>query len=1249
MPEEPYMPTVLTAASLLPALIGQLPPPDAAVPNVDAVVALPFPLESVRLEEGPFKHAMELDGRWLLALEPDRLLARFRSEAGLEPKAESYGAWESEGVAGHTLGHYLTACAKMYASTGDERFGDRTAYIVDELRECQRANGDGYVAAIPDGRRAFAEIRAGDIRSAGFDLNGIWVPWYTLHKQFAGLLDTHRHCGNELALQVAIELADWAYQLTADLTHDQWQTMLACEHGGINESFAELYAVTGEERYLELSRKFHHEAVLEPLAEGEDPLPGLHGNTQIPKIIGVARRYELTGDERDRAIAESFWSTVVDHHSYVTGGNTTSEHFGPPDQLSNRLGNSTTETCNTYNMLKLTRHLMAWDPSARHADYYERALYNHILASQNPDTGMVCYYVPLEPGSHKTYSTIDDSFWCCVGTGIENHAKYGESIYYHSGDTLYVNLFIASTLNWNERGLTLRQATDFPYEEATTLTLDLAEPTEVSLAVRKPSWVGDGFAIEVNGEEAPAQVRDGYAHIRRQWEDGDTVRVRLPMELRLEPMPDDADRVAILYGPLVLAGLLGPEDDPRATEMDYVPVLVPGDRDLAEWIVAGDEPLTFHLRGAGHPRNVLLKPFHQVHGERYTVYWDRFSPEGWERRQAEYREERRRQKVLEAITVDWMQPGEMQDERDHNVQGENTGVGEHLGRKFRHGFDGGWFSFEMAVDPSGPLDLICTYWGSDVGARTFDIVVDGQVVATQTLDMDAPDEFFQVTYPLPGDLIENKDRVTVELRGHEGNFAGGLFGVRVVRRTGPAPDPPEPYGALPSDRQLDWHDLELYGFLHFTVNTFTDKEWGFGDESPSIFEPTDFDADQMARVAAEGGLKGLILTAKHHDGFCLWPSAYTDHSVAASPWRDGEGDVVREVAEACRRHGLEFGVYLSPWDRNHPDYGSPAYVEYYRNQLRELLTEYGEIFEVWFDGANGGDGYYGGANETRHVDKHGYYGWDETWGLIRELQPGAVIFSDIGPDVRWVGNESGVAGDPCWATITPEGTVGEIDIPRNTSGERGGSEWIPAEADVSIRPGWFYHPAEDDDVKTPQQLVDLYYASIGRGASLLLNLPPDRRGQIHETDAASLVEFGRIIEETFDENLAAGAELTASDVRGDHPAYGPETLLDGDRDTYWATDDGATAPELVLDLGQPTTFNVVSLREHLPLGQRIQTIAVDVWEGGQWREIAAVTGIGARRLIRLEPTTTERVRVRVVESPVCPALSELGLYLEPGE
>jgi alpha-L-fucosidase len=457
-----------------------------------------------------------------------------------------------------------------------------------------------------------------------------------------------------------------------------------------------------------------------------------------------------------------------------------------------------------------------------------------------------------------------------------------------------------------------------------------------------------------------------------------------------------------------------------------------------------------------------------------------------------------------------------------------------------------------------------------------------------------------------------------------------------------APSAPLPYGAVPSKRQLQWHELELYAFLHFTVNTFTDKEWGYGDEDPSIFDPKQFDADAIVSTLKAGGMRQVILTCKHHDGFCLWPTRTTEHHVR-------RGDIVKDLSDAARRQGLKFGVYLSPWDRNNAAYGTPGYIDLYREQLRELLTQYGPIHEVWHDGANGGDGYYGGAREKRLIDKLTYYDWPKTWDLVRSLQPDAVIFSDVGPDLRWVGNEKGYANDTCWETYDPVGADGGVPAPGFTrdkegqTGTRNGTRWMPPECDVSIRPGWFWHERENEKVKTPRQLMDLYYRSVGRGGSLLLNVPPDRRGLLHEADAESLREFGALVRGTFQQNLAAKAKLKASNVRS---GFSPQNLLDADRNSYWATHDSVRAAEVELTLPVETTFNVVKLREYIPLGQRIEAFEIDRWADGRWDTFARATSIGACRLIRTDSeVTTTRVRLRITQSAACLALSELGLFL----
>jgi len=450
---------------------------------------------------------------------------------------------------------------------------------------------------------------------------------------------------------------------------------------------------------------------------------------------------------------------------------------------------------------------------------------------------------------------------------------------------------------------------------------------------------------------------------------------------------------------------------------------------------------------------------------------------------------------------------------------------------------------------------------------------------------------------------------------------------------------PAPYGALPSPRQVAWHRRERYAFVHFSINTFTDKEWGYGDESPSLFNPTDFDADQIVAAAKAGAMTGIVLTAKHHDGFCLWPTTLTEHCIRNSPFRGGKGDVVREIEQACRRAGLAFGLYLSPWDRNHPDYGRPAYLDYFRAQITELCTRYGELFEFWFDGANGGDGWYGGARETRRIDAPAYYDWPRMIELVHRHQPMACTFDPKGAEIRWIGNEDGVAGDPCWPTM-PDAPYTEAN---GNSGVRGGALWWPAETNTSIRPGWFYHADEDARVKSPERLLRFFDESVGRGTNMHLNLPPDRRGRIPDHDAAVLASFGEALRASLATDLAAGAVAHASHDRG--PGFGPDKVLDGDRRTYWSAPDGVTTPALTLDLPPNRPFDLIRLEEYLPLGVRVTRFAVDAEVDGAWRTLAIHQCISQSRIIRLaRPVTARRVRLRILEAPVPPAISRFALF-----
>ena len=458
--------------------------------------------------------------------------------------------------------------------------------------------------------------------------------------------------------------------------------------------------------------------------------------------------------------------------------------------------------------------------------------------------------------------------------------------------------------------------------------------------------------------------------------------------------------------------------------------------------------------------------------------------------------------------------------------------------------------------------------------------------------------------------------------------------------------PPSPVYPIPSAAQMQWHEMEMNAFVHFTTNTFTDKEWGYGDESPSIFNPTQVDAEQWAKTLKETGFKTMILTCKHHDGFCLWPSKYTEHSIKNSPYKNGKGDIVREASEASKKYGLKFGVYLSPWDRNRDDYGTLSYVGYYRNQLRELFTQYGPVFEMWFDGANGGDGYYGGAKEKRKIDGATYYDWPTTLNLVHSIQPNVIFFSDAGPGVRWVGNESGVAGETNWNTISTDTLyAGKAGIEKllNT-GSPDGNKWIPAEVDVSIRPGWFYHAKEDDQVKTPEKLFNIYLTSVGRGSTLLLNVPPDRRGIFHEKDVKSLHGFKDLLKKEFAVNLAKNAKATSSSFRGNTKAFSAGNITDGNKNSYWATNDDITSGSFEINLAKTAAIKYILLQEYIKLGQRVKSFTVEVWKDNAWQKVADGTTIGYKRILKIDPVNTQKIKVNIKGAKACPVISNMEIY-----
>jgi|WetSurMetagenome_2_1015567.scaffolds.fasta_scaffold06103_5 uncharacterized protein len=751
-------------------------------PEVIEFRVVPFNLTEVKLLDGPFKHATDLNINSLLNYEPDRLLANFRTEAGLKPKAEHYMGWENETLAGHSLGHYLSGLSLMYQTTGNPEFLKRVNYIVDELKACQDAEGDGYLGAVAGEKKILTnEVAKGNIRSHGFDLNGIWSPFYTQHKILAGLYDAYHLCGNKEALEVEEKFADWIYTVVSGLTEEQVQEMLRCEYGGISETFEDLYADTKNEKYLDLTHIFYQKVILDSLKAGKDILPGTHCNTNIPKLIALARLYELKGDTMDRKAATFFWNTVTKHHSYVTGGNGNDEYFGPADKLKNRLGEGTTETCNVYNMLKLSNHLFEWTASPQFADYYERALFNHILSSQNPENGEVTYNLSLDMGGYKAFQDPGD-FTCCIGTAMESHSKYGSSIYFHNNDELYVYQYIASELTWKDKGLTLKQTTAFPEEEGTTIDFTCSAPVKMTVYIRYPYWAKNGVEIQINGKKKHYSEKPGsFIPLSRTWKSGDKIEVKIPFSLRLESMPDDSSRVAIMYGPVVLAGELGSVDDTAAISPLFVPVLMTSDRNPADWLTpVKDQPNTFTLT-VGRPRNVTLNPFYKTYNERYTIYWDMFSEKDWKEKQDSYVAMLKFKKDLEKSTIDFFQPGEMQPERDHKFTGERTELGRFRERPNRDSRSG-WFSMEMKTDPATANKVVAEYWGGFPGAKTFDISVDGKTIATENISNKKDGEFIFCEYPIPQELTKGKRKVTVRMEAHKGNMAGPLFSLRTVRQ-----------------------------------------------------------------------------------------------------------------------------------------------------------------------------------------------------------------------------------------------------------------------------------------------------------------------------------------------------------------------------------------------------------------------------------------------------------------------------------
>jgi DUF1680 family protein len=739
-----------------------------------------FELSDIRLTESPFRNALLLDKQWLFSLNPDRLLSGFRQEAGLAQKASKYGGWESRGVAGQTLGHYLSALAMMYASTDDEGALERIRYSVNELDVCQQAfDFHGLFAAFPNAKKLFQEIYRGNIRTEGFDLNGSWVPFYTMHKLCAGLIDVYHYTSDRQAYKVLSQLAEGLYVLFAQLSDAQIQKVLTCEHGGINESMAELYSLTGDRKFLELSLRLNHKAFVEPLAVSKDELKGKHANTQIPKVVGVIRQYELTGNKKLYDIADFFWHTVVHNHSYVIGGNSEAEHFGVPGRICDRITDKTCENCNTYNMLKLTKHLFCLKPDISKADYYERALYNQILASQNPEDGMVCYMSPLSAGSQRNYSTPFDSFWCCVGTGLENHVRYGEFIYHtDEKDNLYVNLFIPSVLDWKARGIRFEQKTAYPASDTVRYMVNSSSGKQkFTLNLRYPGWAEDNVSLFVNGQrQTVCAVPGEYIPITRKWKDGDRISIVIPKKVTSEAALGNDRLRAYLYGPIVLSA------DFEGKNYSHFPIVVTDDIENASLsLKPAGKPLEFILEAA-RPCSIKMKPYYQMGGKPLMVYFEHYTIEEWTARKDEIMMKQDREKWIKEQTVSSFQPGEMQPERDHGFKGEKARTGELNGRKFRKAVNGGWFSFEMEVRPDISQDLLVSYWGNLGDIYKFNVEIDGTSIATVIIHWWG-NTFVDKLYHIPFELTENKKKITVSFKALDNrSVAGPIFNCKIIKR-----------------------------------------------------------------------------------------------------------------------------------------------------------------------------------------------------------------------------------------------------------------------------------------------------------------------------------------------------------------------------------------------------------------------------------------------------------------------------------
>ena len=768
----------------------------------DRLYADEFPLGDVKLLDGPLQKARDLNIRTLLQYDCDRLLAPYRIQAGLEPRKKAYPNWD--GLDGHVGGHYLAAMA-MNAATGNEECRRRMEYMISELQICADANvknhpewGKGYVGGMPDSENIWSNFKKGDFQV----YSRAWAPFYNLHKMYAGLRDAWLYCGNEQAKALFLGFCDWAIDLTAGLSDAQMEQMMGNEHGGMNEVLVDAYAITGDPKYLTVARRFSHRMLLDQMSQRVDRLDNLHANTQVPKAVGFARIAELSGDETFNDAAEFFWDIVTGERSLAFGGNSRREHFPSREACTDFINDiDGPESCNTFNMLRLTEHLHRRNPDARYADFYELATFNHILSTQHPEHGGYVYFTPARPRHYRNYSAPNEAMWCCVGTGMENHGKYGQFIYTHKGNALFVNLFVSSELNWREKGVTLRQEAGFPYGETSRITIAGGKGT-FPVLVRYPGWVKPGeFSVKVNGK--PVEIITGpgsYVSIDRKWKKGDVIDINFPMHSSVKYLPNVPKYVALMHGPILLGMKTGTEDlahliadDSRFGQyasgaklpLDGAPILIDDHIDrIADHLkpVAG-KPLHYTLDiKMENPIRNEIQPFFEIHDARYMMYWLTLSEQGYkDYLEGLARAEKERQE-LEARTVDKVQPGEQQPETDHKMETNGSSTGNNNDVFFRDARNGRFFSYLMKTDGRTDLSLRLQFWGvGEWKTHEFDIFVDDVLLTSvNNTGKYRISEFKYETFPIPASMLEGKDQVRVKFVAKPGKQVGEIYGVRLV-------------------------------------------------------------------------------------------------------------------------------------------------------------------------------------------------------------------------------------------------------------------------------------------------------------------------------------------------------------------------------------------------------------------------------------------------------------------------------------